>query len=329
MQPGNFGDVKKYQEFEETKLIDYPFAKLKQSKSQLYWAFVGFNDFYKKIRTPHIELSQNIFKEYPQRQISYFRLKGIEFGNWTNQEDRFNYFVSVLLSFMDLNLILNFNNNLGLFETLTIAIGSRGSGKAKAHFDRTNWIINLTRYKRADKLIKEFKDSGIKIPTDLTKEKLFLCTGGITALAHEYGHFIDYWAGSYLENKPLLTQRKKSIDIAFIQHPKNLAELANNIIHKIIFDKSGNLSNYYFKLKKAQLSNYWYRHNELFARAFEVYINLKLQQKNISNIFLTKPKYEDYVYLTEKEFKEKGLLKLFDELIENIGIIARKKEFKK
>lgn len=67
------------------------------------------------------------------------------------------------------------------------------------------------------------------------------------------------------------------------------------IIHKLIWQKDGQFTPYYKILNegvsKGSISEYWIRHCEMFARAFEVYLNYKLKEKGITNLFLVKNKY--------------------------------------
>jgi hypothetical protein len=82
----------------------------------------------------------------------------------------------------DLNKVLRFNNNLG-FDLLGITFGARGRGSALAHYEPNTNLINITRYSD-DWYCKNVR---------------FFSTGGLGSLAHDYGHFLDYFAGAYLD----------------------------------------------------------------------------------------------------------------------------------
>lgn len=64
-------------------------------------------------------------------------------------------------------------------------------------------------------------------------------------------------------------------------------------------------------------AEYYIRRNEIFARAFEVYIHYKLHKHNYKNVFLSKVKYaspRNYLSLPEMKKIEKD----FDALINAI-----------
>lgn len=307
-------------------------------KSSEYWDQRKFKEFYLQISNKPPKLSNKFFNLDPDTAlIQTFKLKGLQYGNWENQEVRFNYIVATIISFFDLDLILNFGENIG-FNVLSIAFGARGKGSAAAHFEPSLFVINLTRFKRADKLLKQAKEAGynITLPDDLDKRNklLFETTGGVSALAHEYGHFIDSLFGAYFEpNKSNygLTQGHSTIyKYGELDNLKkgSLRYQVQELLLLIIYDRvkdTYNDSEYYTRLKKTVKQEYWFRQCEIWARAFEVYISMKQNEKGIRNKFLSELKYETPVYLTPTEMKKKGIFKKFDEIFKTISLKARSK----
>ena len=110
-----------------------------------------------------------------------FGFRGVQFGNWTNQEDRQAALNNAYDSFMDLSRILNVSPRaLSLNGELGIAFGSRGSGKANAHYETKEVVINLTK------------------------------TRGVGALAHEWWHALDnYFARQFDVPAGFATANKK------------------------------------------------------------------------------------------------------------------------
>ena len=86
-----------------------------------------------------------------------FGFRGVQFGNWTNQEDRQAALNNAYDSFMDLSRILNVSPRaLSLNGELGIAFGSRGSGNANAHYETKEVVINLTKTRGAGSLAHEW-----------------------------------------------------------------------------------------------------------------------------------------------------------------------------
>lgn len=95
-----------------------------------------------------------------------FALRGVEFGNWNNQDDRQSLMNDAYDGLMDLARVLQVQpRDLGLDGELALAFGARGHGlnSARAHYERARVVINLT------------------------KER------GAGSLAHEWFHALDHW----------------------------------------------------------------------------------------------------------------------------------------
>ena len=86
-----------------------------------------------------------------------FGFRGVQFGNWTNQKDRQAALNNAFDSFMDLAKILGISPKaVGLNGELGIAFGARGGGGAKAHYEREEVVINLTKTMGAGSLAHEW-----------------------------------------------------------------------------------------------------------------------------------------------------------------------------
>lgn len=214
------------------------------------------------------------------------------------------------MSLFDLCELLNFKpKQIALNGKLSIAFGARGRGANLAHFEPNTYTINLTRYARPKK--GSTKEKGFD------RTKLLVQSGGVGALAHEFAHAIDYYGGEYLQKTAsgalsggrLLRIRTDKV-IMTNKTPEGQME---KIIHKIIWKSDKQHSPYFLRLKKANLTDYYFRRNELFARAFESYIHYKLAKKTQKNIFLAESKYDLELYLSPKEIKP--IEKDMDELL--------------
>lgn len=86
-----------------------------------------------------------------------FGFRGVHFGNWTNQKDRQAALNNAFDSFMDLAKILGISPKaVSLNGELGIAFGARGGGGAKAHYEREEVVINLTKTMGAGSLAHEW-----------------------------------------------------------------------------------------------------------------------------------------------------------------------------
>lgn len=301
------------------KLVDEGRVPTSKSRADNYWA-----DRVKVIFTPtnkQLRAGAEIPKSYQYDDLdfllSYYNLKAIEFGNWLSQQDRQNYLSALGLSLFDLYKLLGFNpKDISLKNKITVAFGARGRGSALAHFESDTFAINITRYKRPKK--------GSTRSKEFDRTKLLTASGGVGSFAHEYGHALDYYGGKFIEkNKTGALSDGRSLRITTnkaLLNKNTVTGLMEKILDKIIWKAKDTHSTYFKRLKSAQnkykLSDYYFRRNELFARAFEVYVHYKMQKKKYRNIFLAETKYDADVYLTLVEMR--SLEKLFDELLAGI-----------
>lgn len=292
---------------------------LPNSRLDSYWSANEFKNFYSHFRSS--KSTRKKAQTFPSVDITCdvqekFGFKGFQFGNWTTNEDRFNYLGAFAIACVDLDAVLKFSikgRSLG-FNTLAIAFGARGRGIASAHYEPGLRVINITRYKR---------------PDGQTKLKSFKLSGGVGAFAHEYGHFLDYYFGSLvLGNAPSLSGGR----IAFKNFKNTRAEpLRNameNILERAFVDGKGNESVYIKRLRHflgVEDPEYWLRRNEVFARTFEQYIQGRLESVGVSNTFLTELKYERLTYPNKKEAE--ALAPLFTKLINLMRAKLKKTNF--
>lgn len=236
-----------------------------------------------------------------ERVMKTFKIDGIGFGNWVTIEDRINYVNALFLGLYDLNKILKFNGNMG-FNNLKISIGARGKGRALAHYEPLQKHINITRYKRC---------------LEQDKYLFFITSGGIHSFAHEYGHYLDYYVSLDMMKSNIALSGGDNNTRTKIGFKDRIGSRFDSLMYAIQNDSKGNSSLYMKRLEKVAKSKpYWFRRNEIFARAFESFISYKLAKNGIENLFLSKPKYNKNYYLTDSELKK--IEPLFDDLINEI-----------
>lgn len=261
------------------------------SRADYYWKKKGLSSRYIKYRTPEIPGFKTTFENPYSLILDKFRFKSVEFGNYVSIDWRYSYLMGASMALYDINKVLGFNFNTGLNKTVGLAFGSRGSGSALAHFEPHSFMINLTRY-----------DKGI------TSDREKMVDGGMMSLAHEYGHALDYFFASYITGGTNALSNGNYTDPRFDwilsgkHHIDQLHLLMHDVLRAIIWRSDGKDYTKYYKILRLELRPYWFRHNELFARAFEQYIYKKLAAGNIYNRFLTKPKYNREIYMPSALF---------------------------
>ena len=89
--------------------------------------------------------------------MNTFGFRGVQFGNWTSQEDRQMAVNQAYDAFMDLASLIGVSPSvLSLNGELGIAFGARGMGNASAHYEPNNVVINLTKTRGAGSLAHEW-----------------------------------------------------------------------------------------------------------------------------------------------------------------------------
>lgn len=178
--------------------------------------------------------------------LNEFNLKGVEFGNWLQQGERYDHLIAAGYALHELSKLVG--KNIGFDYNVGIAFGARGARGAAAHFEPLANMINLTKMK------------------------------GHGVLAHEFAHALDCNIGSYLDqNKKYAylsgghSMAKKLKDNV----GKELRAYVNQIVDFIC------TTNSYKKLHALTPNDtYWRNRTELFARFFEQYVAYKTKSTN-------------------------------------------------
>lgn len=271
------------------------------SRLDLYYKKSGFRPFYKGFSKTNRAISPADINA----ALAKYKLKGIEFGSWVTNEDAYNYLQALVVALDDMAKVLGWSN-IGLDNIIGIAFGARGHGRALAHFEPRTYMINLTRYKRH--ITDPFTGQVVKT----LKSKRFSYTGGVGSLAHEYGHALDYFFGSFIDQSRGSLSLTGGRQTNLIEHNTWPANSLRWHMTKIIMAYQATASYQRLRaymVKGGKSDSYWIRHNELWARLFEQWIGQRMEEKGIDNEFLHKNKYERFaesktpIYLTAAELK--------------------------
>lgn len=147
-----FDTRKEAEEYYKKHIADWgaKWQEMKESRKK----FVFFSDDVKPREGEDYRNGRDIS---PEEFATTFGFRGVQFGNWTNNDDRQAALNQAYDAFMDLADILGVSPKaLSLAGELGIAFGARGGGSALAHYEPDEIVINLTKTKGAGSLAHEW-----------------------------------------------------------------------------------------------------------------------------------------------------------------------------
>lgn len=190
-----------------------------------------------------------------------FPFRGVQFGNWTNQNDRQENLNMSFDAFKDLAKALHIHDeDVTLGGQLAIAYGARGHSGAVAHYEPAENVINLTKMR------------------------------GAGSLGHEWGHALDNYIAKQIGSHEMYASEGASID-----HIYGVDNPMVNLLNTMKYDNSDTGRTQFYRDAKAldgaysttgnqKGSNkkglYWSSEAEMFARAFASYVHDKLGESD-------------------------------------------------
>jgi DNA repair protein RadC len=200
----------------------------------------------------------------PEQFTETFGFRGTQFGNWVNNNERQQALNDAYDALMDLATALNIPTRvISLGGELGMAFGARGSGKASAHYESGEVVINMTK------------------------------TKGAGSLAHEWWHALDSYFSrkrgkklGFLTQKPIQGYRvdentKKAVPDERIR--KEMADAFSDVVDAI---RNSGLPKRSKSLDRTRSDVYWSDIIEMSARSFENFIIEKLGADGESNDYL-------------------------------------------
>lgn len=277
-----------------------------------------------------------------------FGFRGVEFGNWVSQgkgqKDRQGMLNAAYDALLDLAAVVGIPPKaVSLNGSLGIAFGSRGKGKASAHYETDNIVINLTKTKGAGSLAHEWFHA---------LDNYFSRRRGVTPFD---GNQAAYNKANYITYKPepmmalktslnkkglrphLITKaeydRRAKNGVNFdadswtpdTNHPIGVRPVVEKAFAELVseLDKSPMLKRSE-TIDKGKVDGYWSSIIERAARSFESYVIQRLEDQGITNEYLANVVPVEqfmrdpgrYPYLTSEELKP--VAEKFDTLFSTI-----------
>ena len=277
--------------------------------------------------------------------MNTFGLRGGQFGNWVkqgaNSKERQRMLNDAYDAFMDLAGVLNIPPEaIGLGGKLAMSFGARGKGKAMAHYEPSQVIINLTKTKGAGSLAHEwfhaldhhftsFRDDAGR---NTSKENAYITYKPEPMLVMKDRN------GKPSNMRPITEARRKQIhdrtnEKAYARenflpdpnHKEGVRPQVEAVFADLVetLDESP-MNGRASTIDKGAPDGYWSRIIERAARAFEGYVIHKLEKQGARSDFLANVTPEDafprnmdrYPYLLQSEMAP--VAEAFDNLFATI-----------
>nr|DAW47413.1 MAG TPA: crystallin beta/gamma motif-containing protein [Caudoviricetes sp.] len=185
----------------------------------------------------------------PERFSQEFGFRGVQFGNWVEQERRAQDLNNAYDALLDMADIIRIPARaVSLDGTLGLAFGARGKANELAHYERDHVVINLNK------------------------------KNGAGSLGHEWWHALDnYFSRQDGQNE--MTSENPKANSALRPEMKEAYQGVLKAITDTFYSRSVNLD-------KLRSKPYWSTRTEMTARAFESYLVYKAKQEGHSNDYL-------------------------------------------
>lgn len=222
----------------------------------------------------------------PEAFAEVFPFRGVEFGNWVNQIERAACLNEAADALQDLAAIIGIRPEaVALGGSLAWAFGSRGVGRALAHYETGRRVVNLTKKK------------------------------GNGCIAHEWFHALDHFV-MIQQGRPSFMAVSDSV--AYGEAEKSPIRRAAYDLKKAL--NASEMCKRAARIDAFKAKAYWSTVTELAARGFEAVIYYKLQAAGLCNDYLVNFKEcnewsrpDCYPYPTKEEAAE--LAPLYDAFI--------------
>lgn len=303
-------------------------------------------DGIKRVGIDYGDVTPEIFQET-------FHFRGGEFGTWLTQEDRQQSLNLAYASFMDLSKLLNIDPKMIGQGKLSFAFGARGK-KHAAHYESTKMVINLTKFRGAGALAHEwghFIDHLHSKTESLWFSEIdnkWMTTKTLTIeeakLAQEKAvrKTTDNLISWTMEHKKYYQKLFENLDIHSQEYEKaykaivkkyaggasNKRAFFNNFGYHMQLDhytiaKSNFLENAE-ELDQNKSKKYWSTSEELFARAFESYVQHLMRENGIENTYLVSPYVHPNISAYPNEEEMPKIIKNMERIMKSMFNISQR-----
>lgn len=187
--------------------------------------------------------------------VDRFGMRGVQWGNSVTDDERKHHAKMAAEALADLTDILGIDPaDVSLGGKLGLAIGARGHGAARAHYEPGSKVINLTR------------------------------KAGVGSLAHEWGHAFDHSVTGFRKFESQQYHGQQSEGGLQAAYGKLKREWSNSGYERRLRETMEKMERDGVKMPGGR--QYWESPEEKFARSFERYIQHKLSKGGRANTYL-------------------------------------------
>jgi hypothetical protein len=228
---------------------------------------------------PHLDnikregLEKTIDRDVTQDDfLQHFGFRGVEFGNWSAQDERQKLLNLAYDGLNDLAMIVGVPAKaLSLNGTMGMAFGARGGGRFAAHYEPGKLVINMTKIRGGGSLAHEWAHAFDHYLGELDTDNAYK---GLARGASGW-----YSRGDYTgEPRKRMVKDAQGKWVPGVEHslPNLRPELASavNGVMRALYGEKYTPTQYAKeaqKLSGKSTDGYWIRPTEMWARAFESY----------------------------------------------------------
>ena len=255
----------------------------------------------------------------PQDLAKDFGFKNVQFGHWVTDKDANSHLKGAYGAFSDLADILGVDlQRVSLNGKLAVGIGARGSGKFAAHYEPGKHIINITKIAGGGCLAHEWAhamDNLLAVAHDpgSTKAGRMVSDGDNSGISPSL-------RDAYAEVSAAIKWDNPAAGKAVNQANELIARI-NREKRRATREESEQISSAHKELAKTKSSqfyrdagafsksadNYWTRPHEMFARAFESFVEDTLEHDGRKSSYLVAGTQK--IYETGRGITEEGGVK--------------------
>lgn len=231
----------------------------------------------------------------PKLLANEFGFSNVQFGNWVTEEDANSHIKGCHGALRDLADITGMDKELiSINGKLAIGFGARGSGPAKAHYEPSKHIINLTKMSGGGSLAHEWAHAIDNLMSKSfnkgsTKSGVFMSEGDYGTAPPEV---IDAYQAvlKAMRNKeePSVEDKERYAELtAKWRNREKLTYEENHWYREFTRKLTNNDSEFYADAKALSgPTGYWSRTHEMFARCFAVWAQDKLTSSDRESTYL-------------------------------------------
>jgi len=309
--------INSFKTIKEKFLNDYSKIPVKEARSESNITDKSHGNFEK---IEEYDVKDDRYKEdfvTSENLAKVFGFKSVQLGNYMDDKSAKEHILQTMGAIEDMSSIINIDfpkiiNDKGL----SIAFGARGGGKALAHYEPTKNIINLTK-KRGDgsfghefghfldyqfgHITSKYKKNQRRYR--ISEEAEFLLMSEIMdTYRKEYvektfepqpqsnaEEMVVEWVSEFI--KAGKTDIKELIKEHYGRSEEIAQEYANQTLKPVKVKIKERVQTYLEKVIEftGKENSYWTKKEEMFARAFQAYLEDKMKEKGIVNSYVTRP----------------------------------------